>query len=60
VDATVRLKLLSEAERLLLADLPVLPLYFYVSKQLVKPWVAGFEPNLLDHHPSRHLRILAH
>lgn len=60
VDATVRLQLLSEAERLLLADLPVLPLYFYVSKQLVKPWVAGFEPNLLDHHPSRHLRILAH
>lgn len=59
-DATVRLKLLSEAERLLLEDLPVLPLYFYVSKQLVKPWVAGFEPNLLDHHPSRHLRILAH
>jgi oligopeptide transport system substrate-binding protein len=54
------MELLAEAERILLADLPVLPLYFYVSKQLVRPWVAGFEPNLLDHHPSRHLRLLAH
>jgi oligopeptide transport system substrate-binding protein len=59
-DATARMELLAEAERILLADLPVLPLYFYVSKQLVRPWVAGFEPNLLDHHPSRHLRLLAH
>lgn len=59
-DATARLALLAEAERILLDDLPVLPLYFYVSKQLVRPWVAGFEPNLLDHHPSQHLRILAH
>jgi oligopeptide transport system substrate-binding protein len=59
-DAARRLALLSDAERVLLDDLPLIPLYYYVSKQLVKPWVAGLVPNLLDHHYSRHLRILAH
>jgi oligopeptide transport system substrate-binding protein len=41
----------------LLEDLPVLPLYFYVSKHLVKPWVTGWQPNIMDHHYSRHFRI---
>jgi oligopeptide transport system substrate-binding protein len=59
-DPARRLGLLADAERLMLEDLPVLPVYFYVSKKLVKPWVAGLVPNLLEHHYSHHLRILAH
>ena len=43
------------AEALLLADYPVIPLYFYVSKHLVSPVVQGFESNPLDIHPSRFL-----
>jgi oligopeptide transport system substrate-binding protein len=59
-DPAVRMGLLEEAERVMLDDMPVLPIYYYVSKQLVKPWVAGFETNIMDHHHSRHFRILKH
>jgi oligopeptide transport system substrate-binding protein len=43
------------AEALLLADYPVIPLYFYVSKHLVSADIEGFETNPLDIHPSRFL-----
>lgn len=59
-DAARRRALLEEAERVLLADLPIIPIYFYVSKHLVKPWVQGFTPNIMDHHQSRHLAVLPH
>lgn len=59
-DAGRRMALLEEAERVMLDDMPILPIYFYVSKQMVKPWVAGFKGNILDHHASRQLRILKH
>lgn len=59
-DAARRMALLEEAERVMLDDMPILPIYFYVSKQMVKPWVAGFKGNILDHHASRQLRILKH
>jgi oligopeptide transport system substrate-binding protein len=48
---------LEEAERVLLADQPVIPLYFYVSKHLVKPRVRGWGDNVLDYHYSQHLSI---
>ena len=44
------------AEAAMLADNPIIPLYFYVSKHLVSPDVSGFESNVLDRHPSRYLR----
>ena len=30
------------------------------ASSMVKPWVAGFESNIMDHHYSRYLRILKH
>ena len=48
---------LEEAERVLLADHPVIPLYFYVSKHLVSPDVRGWGDNVLDYHYSRHLSL---
>jgi ABC-type oligopeptide transport system substrate-binding subunit len=48
---------LEEAERVLLADHPVIPLYFYVSKHLVSPRVGGWGDNVLDYHYSQHLSI---
>ena len=59
-DAEKRARLLEAAERQLLEDLPVLPLYFYVSKRLVKPWVAGYTPNIMDHHHTKDVAILVH
>lgn len=48
---------LEEAERLVLDAYPILPLYFYVTKHLVKPWVDGYRPNPLDHNYTKYLSI---
>jgi oligopeptide transport system substrate-binding protein len=60
IDLERRAQYLQEAERLLLEDLPIIPLYFYATTRLVKPWVAGLEQNIMNHHHSKDLRILAH
>ena len=52
--------LLEGAERLMLADYPVIPLYFFVSKRLVKPYVLGVTPNALDRVGSKGLIMLPH
>lgn len=57
VDPAVRARFLAEAEALLLADQPVLPLYFYVTRRLVKPGLKGWQDNLLDYHPSRYMYL---
>ena len=59
-DAAKRFELLHRAEAIALADHPVIPLYNYVSKHLVKPWVKGWTPNLLDHHYSKDLALEDH
>ena len=53
-----RLEILREAERPMLEDMPIIPLYFYVSQHLIKPWVSGLEGNVMDHHYSKYVRIL--
>lgn len=55
-DPAERGRLQALAESRLLAAQPILPLYFYTSKHLVSPDLAGFEANPLDRHPSRFLR----
>jgi oligopeptide transport system substrate-binding protein len=52
-----RLELLQGAEKLLMRDMPVIPLYYYVSRHLVHPRVTGFEDNVRDIHLSRYLYI---
>lgn len=49
---------LRAAETRLLHAHAVVPLYFYTSKHLVSPRVAGYEANPLDRHASRWLRLL--
>jgi oligopeptide transport system substrate-binding protein len=56
-DPVRRRALLEEAERLMLADHPVLPLYFYVNKHLVKPYVTGWSDNVMNVHYSKDLRL---
>jgi oligopeptide transport system substrate-binding protein len=50
-----RRNLMIEAERVLLADQVVLPVYTYVTKRLVDPLLKGWEPNVMDFHPSQHM-----
>ena len=67
--AALRLELLGEAERILVHDeFPILPMYFYVIGDMVKPQVKGFytqivgtdgrkRSNLRDLHPLRDIFI---
>jgi oligopeptide transport system substrate-binding protein len=59
-DSSIRRGLLVSAERSLLDDYPIIPLYFFVSKRLVKPYVLGVKPNALDRVGSKELSLLPH
>ena len=52
-----RMQRLQRAEGQLMKDMPVIPLYFYVSRHLLKPSVSGFEPNVRDIHLSRYMGV---
>jgi len=49
--------LMHDAEVTMLADDPVMPLFFYVSKTLIKPWVKGYRPNIMNQHYTKDLWI---
>lgn len=48
---------LEEAEKLLLSDHPVMPIYFFVNKNMVSPRVRGWRDNVLNYHYSQHLSL---
>jgi oligopeptide transport system substrate-binding protein len=50
-----RMDILAQAETELMQDMPVIPLYYYVSRHLVRPEVTGFLDNVRDVHLSRYL-----
>jgi len=56
-DPLLRGALLEEAERVMLADHPLLPLYFFVNKHLVKPEVLGWYDNVMNVVYSRDLAL---
>jgi oligopeptide transport system substrate-binding protein len=58
-DPLLRGALLEDAERVMLADHPLLPLYFYVNKHLVKPEVLGWYDNVMNVVYSRDLALAA-
>ncbi len=47
-DPARRRELLEQAERVMLADHPLIPLYFYVNKHLVKPELRGWYDNVMN------------
>ncbi len=55
MDITKRENLIRQAERQLLDDQVIMPIYHYVSRHLVKPDIKGYKANPLDHHYSRDL-----
>jgi oligopeptide transport system substrate-binding protein len=48
-----RLKLLSEAERVLVDEVGNIPLLYYSFHNIVSPKLSGFEDNVMDVHPTR-------
>ncbi len=51
IDAAKRMRLLHDAEALLLDEGPVIPIYHYSTNELVKPYVRGLYQTPLDIHP---------
>jgi oligopeptide transport system substrate-binding protein len=49
------MRMLEQAERILMDEMPIIPVFYYVSRNLVKPYVRGWYNNLQDSH---HLRAI--
>lgn len=54
-DPSQRVVLLQRAEGILLNDYPIIPVYFYVAKRLVKPYLGGAEITPMNRTYSKHL-----
>jgi oligopeptide transport system substrate-binding protein len=50
-DPARRLRLLADAEKILLDEAAAAPIYHYVSHNYIKPFVRGVYPNVRDMHP---------
>jgi len=53
-----RRRLMFEAERILLAETPFIPVYTYVTKRMVNPRLTGWQSNVMDHHYSKDMFFL--
>lgn len=56
-DPVTRARLLAEAERVMLGDVPLIPLFFYVSKKLVAERVGGWYDNPMNVTYSKDLAL---
>lgn len=57
LDLKKRAETLEQAERVLLTDLPVIPIYHYASNHLVKTYVKGWVDNIMDYHLSQYMSV---
>ncbi|MEO7775541.1 MAG: peptide ABC transporter substrate-binding protein [Steroidobacteraceae bacterium] len=60
LDPQARARTFGRAEALLNEDAPFVPIYYYTSRHLLKPYVRGWQANALDRHLTRDLTLLAH
>jgi len=52
-EKSLRYDYLMQAERLLISEMPIIPIYTYVRQYQLSSDVKGWYPNLLDtHHPK--------
>ena len=56
-DQDKRYELLNEAEKILIDNMPIIPLYTYVRVYQLSPDVKGFNPHILDHHHPKFIYL---
>ena len=56
-DPAKRMKLLSDAEAMMLAEYPIAPMMNYASLWLINKKVKGFNQNLVNEHLTKYLSI---
>ena len=56
-DQEKRYELLNEAEKILIDNMPIIPLYTYVRVYQLSPDVKGFNPHILDHHHPKFIYL---
>lgn len=49
-----------QAEAILAQQVPAIPVYYYVSSKLVKPWIGGFNESALGYHYTKDLYVKKH
>lgn len=57
VEIKARAELMQRAEQVMLADMPVIPIFFYTTQHLVSHRVSGWIDNVKDVHPTRYLKL---
>jgi oligopeptide transport system substrate-binding protein len=57
VNAKDRMRAMQDAEKILLDEAPVLPLFTYVNKGMLSRKVKGWYPNILDQHPLKYISL---
>ncbi|MHA6296932.1 peptide ABC transporter substrate-binding protein [Devosia sp. CAU 1758] len=55
LDLEARGQMLADAEAIAMDEFGAIPIYWYVSKNVVKPYISGFEDNAKDVHRTRWL-----
>jgi oligopeptide transport system substrate-binding protein len=55
-----RFQLFRQAEGILNEDTPTVPVYIWSITHLIKPYVKGWQPNVMDRNLSQYMYILAH
>jgi oligopeptide transport system substrate-binding protein len=56
-DAAARIEYFQQAEEILMAEAPIIPIYIYTRVYLLDKGVKGWNPTILDHHPYKHLYL---
>ena len=56
-DQEKRYELLNEAEKILIDNMPIIPLYTYVRVYQLSQDVKGFNPHILDHHHPKFIYL---
>jgi len=57
IDQKERYSYFQQAEKILVDQVPIIPIYTYTRVFLIRPEVKGWYPNILDHHPYQYVYL---